>query len=242
MANRLDNYLSAYGEGFGYAFDNNIILNWYPERIMRLCSNSDRLLELGIGHGYTTARFSNYFKDHVVVDGSRSVIEKFSQQYPDCRATIVQSYFEDFAPDKQFDVIVLGFVLEHVADPIAILQKYKKHLAPEGRCFIAVPNGESLHRRIGHSAGLLNNMMSLGPGDLELGHKRLYSVESLSQELRESGYSVVKKEGIFLKPFTTAQLQSLHLDARIIEAMCNVGVAYPELCSALLFEAKANTK
>lgn len=238
MTNHLDTYISAYGEGFGYAFDNNIILNWYPERIMRLCPSTYRLLELGIGHGTTTNRFSRHFSRHVVVDGSASVIEQFSHQYPGCEATVVQSYFEDFAPEELFDVIILGFVLEHVANPGVILRRYKKFLAPGGRCFVAVPNGESLHRRLGHVAGLLDDMMALGQGDLELGHKRCYSVESLSREMECVGYRIVRKEGIFLKSLTTAQLQSLHLGKNIIQAMCEVGIDYPELSCALLFEAK----
>jgi trans-aconitate methyltransferase len=240
MNNPLDSYLAAYGEGFGYAFDNNIMLNWYPERIMRFCSKSSNLLELGIGHGYTTHRFSLYFPRHVVVDGSASVIEQFRRQFPDCKATVVQSYFEDFEPGEQFDVMVLGFVLEHVGDPKALLKRYKQFLAPGGRCFVAVPNGESLHRRLGHAAGLLHDMMAVGRGDMELGHERLYSVDTLSNELKQAGYSVVRKEGIFLKPLTTAQLQSLHLEQNIIQAMCEVGIVYPELSCALLFEAKVD--
>ena len=239
MSNRLDTYLPAYGEGFGYAFDNNVILNWYPERIMRLCPESSRLLELGIGHGYTTDRFSRHFARHVVVDGSNSVIKQFAEQYPDCRATVVHAYFEDFVPAASFDVIVLGFVLEHVADPGAILRRYKDFLAPGGRCFVAVPNGQSLHRRLGHLAGLLDDMMALGAGDVQLGHERLYSVDSLSAELANAGYSIVRKEGIFLKPLTTDQLLSLRLGKNIIHAMCEIGVGYPELSCALLFEAKA---
>lgn len=241
MTNRLDSYLSAYGKGFGFEFDNNIMLNWYPERIMRLCKSTDRLLELGIGHGYTTQRFSSFFSQHVVVDGSASVIEQFQLQYPDCRAEIVESYFENFEPGQQFDVIVLGFILEHVSDPKAILERFKQFLAPGGRCFVSVPNGESLHRRFGHAAGLLENMMALGEGDLALGHERVYSVSSLLSLLVDCGYDVVRKEGIFLKPMTTNQLLSLELDPEIIRAMCEVGVTYPELSCGLLFEAKVDT-
>jgi hypothetical protein len=80
--------------------------------------------------------------------------------------------------------------------------------------------------------------MALGRGDLELGHERLYSVDSLSDELEQAGYRIERKEGIFLKPLTTAQLQSLQLDQKIIQAMCEVGIGYPELSCALLFEAK----
>lgn len=237
MNNHLDSFIAAYGEGFSYAFDNNIMLNWYPERIMQLCPAKGRLLELGIGHGFTTNRFSQHFSHHVVIDGSASVIEQFRSQYPDCNAKVVQDYFENFDTEERFDVIVMGFVLEHVADPRLVLQRYKKFLAPGGRCFVAVPNGESLHRRFGQEAGFLNDLMALGKGDLELGHQRLYSQDSLSCELHESGYRVARKEGIFLKPFTTAQLQTLHLDANIIQAMCKVGIDYPELSCALLFEA-----
>ncbi|MDF0605557.1 class I SAM-dependent methyltransferase [Neisseriaceae bacterium TC5R-5] len=237
MNNHLDRFIAAYGEGFSYAFDNNIMLNWYPERIMQLCPAGGSLLELGVGHGYTSNRFSQHFSRHVVIDGSTSVIEQFHSQYPDCKAKVVQAYFEDFDTEERFDVIVMGFVLEHVANPQLVLQRYKKFLAPGGRCFIAVPNGESLHRRFGHAAGLLGDLMALGKGDLELGHERLYSLNSLSGELQETGYRVVRKEGIFLKPLTTAQLQSLHLDENTIQAMCKVGIDYPELSCALLLEA-----
>ncbi|HEY8607335.1 MAG TPA: class I SAM-dependent methyltransferase [Noviherbaspirillum sp.] len=237
MNDNLDQHLAAYGEGFGYAFDNNIILNWYPERIMRLCDPSCRVLELGIGHGFTTDRFARYFADHVVVDGSASVIEQFRRQYPDCTARVVQAYFEEFVPEGRFDVIVLGFVLEHVADPAAILKRYRQFLRTDGRCFIAVPNGESLHRRFGHAAGLLDDMMNLGRGDLELGHRRQYSVSSLASEIENAGLSIVRKEGIFLKPLMTAQLESLQLSPAIVKGMCEVGIDYPELSCALLFEA-----
>jgi SAM-dependent methyltransferase len=241
LNNHLDSFVAAYDAGFSYAFDNNIMLNWYPKRIMQLCPGKGSLLELGIGHGFTTHRFSQYFSRHVVIDGSASVIEKFRNQYPSCKAEVVQSYFEDFDTEERFDVIVMGFVLEHVSVPGVVLQRFKKFLAPGGRCFVAVPNGESLHRRLGHAAGLLDDLMRLGRCDLELGHHRQYSMASLSSELQQASYRIVRKEGIFLKPLTTAQLQILQLDEKIIQALCTVGIDYPELSCALLFEAEVAT-
>ena len=58
MTKPLDDFIAAYGEGFDYAFDNNIILDWYPRRIMALCPDGGSMLELGLGHGLTTQRFS----------------------------------------------------------------------------------------------------------------------------------------------------------------------------------------
>ncbi|CAM5188595.1 Ubiquinone biosynthesis O-methyltransferase, mitochondrial [Castellaniella defragrans] len=142
MTENLEDYIGAYGEGFGYAFDNHIILDWYPKRIMQLHSDGGSLLELGIGHGYTTDRFSRHFSRHLVIDGSLAIIEQFRSQYPDCSAEIVRGYFEEFESDERFDVIVLGFVLEHVSSPCEILEMYKKFLAPGGSVFVSVPNGQ----------------------------------------------------------------------------------------------------
>ncbi|MEG1625777.1 class I SAM-dependent methyltransferase [Pseudomonas sp.] len=237
MSNHLDTFIAAYSDSFGYAFDNNILLNWYPQRIMDLCAKEHSLLELGIGHGYTTNRFSQFFSTHTVIDGSASVIAQFKAQYPASTAEIVEGYFETFDTDQRFDLIVMGFVLEHVENPQIILEKFKAYLAPGGRIFVSVPNGESLHRRFGHAAGLLDDMMALGSGDLELGHVRTYSLQSLTRELEAAGLQVVRKEGLFLKPFTTTQLKDLNLSNDIINAMCTVGIDYPELSCALMLEA-----
>ena len=82
-------------------------------------------------------------------------------------------------------------------------------------------------------------MMALGRGDLALGHQRLFTVETMRALLSASGYDIVKAEGIFLKPFSTGQIQSLDLKADILQALCTVGIDYPELSASLLFEAKA---
>ena len=70
--NKLDKVSSEYKPGSATEIENNLILNWYPKRVLdRLSGESTRsLLELGIGHGYTTALFNGYFERHVVIDGS----------------------------------------------------------------------------------------------------------------------------------------------------------------------------
>jgi 2-polyprenyl-3-methyl-5-hydroxy-6-metoxy-1,4-benzoquinol methylase len=234
----LDACIDAYHNDFDYAFDNNIILNWYPQRILSRVSRNNNALELGIGHGFTSNHFSNYFSKHSVIDGSHAIIKKFRQEYPNSKAQLIQSYFENFESSIQFDVLIMGFVLEHVNDPAHILKRFKKFISPKGRCFIAVPNGEALNRRFGYEAGLLPDLSALGEGDKALGHQRLYTVDSLTTQLQECGYRVISKEGIFLKPLTTKQLISLDLSKDIIQAMCKVGINYPELSVGLFFEVE----
>lgn len=239
MSDNLDQYKSAYDASFAYEFDNSIILNWYPERILRESEKNQSLLELGVGHGYSSYKFSEFFSAHDVVDGSPAVIERFRDRFPDCKATIHEAYFENFNPGKQYDLIVMGFVLEHVEDPGGILRRFRQFLKPGGRCFVAVPNGETLHRRFGRAANLLSDYFALTKADLALGHRRVYSLETLREEMEKAGYIVEGTEGIFLKPLTTNQLLSLDLDEAITRAMCEVGVDYPELCAGLLMKARA---
>ncbi|CDZ61596.1 class I SAM-dependent methyltransferase [Neorhizobium galegae] len=236
----LDSHLPAYKSDFAYQFDNEIILNWYPRRIMALTEPSNHVLELGIGHGYSCNHFSEYFESYTVIDGSESVISNFREVFPSSKAEIVEGFFEDFSSERKFDIIIMGFVLEHVAQPADILRKYRELMVPGGRCFVSVPNAESLHRRFGAAAGLLDNVLALGEGDLVLGHRRYYTVDSLTTELEEAGYSILRKEGIFLKPITTKQMISLELGRDIIDGMCKVAVDYPELSAGLLFEATSN--
>lgn len=234
----LDSHLPAYKPDFAFQFDNEIMLNWYPKRIMELTSPESSILELGIGHGYSCNHFSEYYEDYTVIDGSSAVIDNFRSSFPNSQAKIVEGYFEDYVPSRKFDVIIMGFVLEHVACPADILKKYRTMLSPGGVCYVAVPNAECLHRRFGHAAGLLGDMTELGAGDLVLGHQRYYTVDTLSDELNAAGYLITRKEGIFLKPMTTGQLTSLNLQPSIIEGMCVVAIDYPELSAGLLFESR----
>ena len=132
----------------------------------------------------------------------------------------------------------MGFVLEHVDNPAEILAHFRQFLTPNGSLFVAVPNAESMNRRLGHLAGLLPDMHALSENDVLLGHKRFYNVDSLRTELRTAGYEVERVEGIYLKPITTRQLVSLNLDANIIDALCKLGLDYPELSCGILALAK----
>lgn len=238
MDNSLDSHVVAYNGQNLYDFDNNIQLNWYPQRVLRLAGNAKSILELGLGHGITTAIFSTHFDRHLVLDASPAVIENFKRRFPDCNAEIVETYFENFVSDDKFDLIVLGFILEHVDNPVEIMSYYKRFLAPQGTMFVTVPNAEVMNRRLGYLAGMLEDMQQLSDHDRMCGHKRYYTVKSLAEEVRTAGYEIERMEGIYLKPFTTVQMISLNFDQKVIDALCTLGVAYPELCCGIMAQIK----
>jgi SAM-dependent methyltransferase len=238
MENILDTYITAYQGGHLYDFDNEIAHKWYPQRVIKLTENAQSMLELGLGHGFTTDIFAKHFKRYIVLDASPVVIDNFIKNYPDCTAQIVETYFENFDTDENFDVINMGFIMEHIDNPFEILMRFKKFLAPGGKIFVTVPNAEVLNRRLGNLAGLLPDMFVLSDHDLSLGHKRYYSIDSLTKEIENAGYIVDRIEGVYLKPFTTKQMISLNFDKKIINALCEIGIQYPELSLAMMAQIR----
>lgn len=239
MTNKLDVHVAAYQGDNLYDFDNEILLTWYPQRVLHHAGAAGSLLELGLGHGHTIDIFSPHFARHVVLEGSPAVIQNFHEKHPECRVEIVETWFENFTTDERFDVIVMGFILEHVDDPLLILRRFRDFLAPGGKMFVAVPNAEVMNRRLGQLAGLLDDVTTLSENDVLLGHQRFYTAASLSADIAEAGCGVDQLEGIYLKPFTTSQIVSLQLDRKIIDALCNLGIGYPELSCGLLAEISA---
>ena len=242
MGSLLDNHVAAYQGNNIYDFDNEIQLNWYPKRIIGLSHGAGSLLELGLGHGITATTFSPHFKRHVVIDASPAVIANFKQRYPGVNIEIVESYFEQFDTTEKFDVIVFGYILEHVDDPVLVLKHFRQFLQPNGLVFVTVPNAEVMNRKLGHLAGMLLDMQQLSDHDLLLGHKRYYTAHSLKSDVEKAGYVVKRTEGIYLKPLTTSQMLSLDLDLRIIDALCLLGVDYPELSCGILLELTVATE
>ena len=150
---------------------------------------------------------------------------------------MVHAYFEDYAPPSPVDAVEMGFVLEHVADPERLVRRYAGFLAPGGLVAIAVPNARSLHRLVGQRAGLLDDLYRLSEHDLALGHRRYFDLGSLRRLVEGAGLRIGACEGILLKCLTTGQLSRLGLDARVLEAFCEIGADYPDIANAIYLEA-----
>lgn len=232
----LNAFTSEYRPNGATEIENNLILHWYPGRIAQRFGHVDSLLELGIGHGFTAEIFAGTCDRHVVLDGSSVVIAQFRSQHPDFCGEVVETYFEHFETAETFDVIVMGFVLEHVDDPDLLLRRYRSLLKPGGRLYVAVPNAKSLNRRIGHEMGLIDDIYSLNANDLVLGHVRQYCRDTLAAAVTRAGYSITHEEGIYLKPLPLTVLKTLPDMDSNLQAMLRVGVDFPDLCVALLME------
>jgi SAM-dependent methyltransferase len=103
-----------------------------------------RLLDYGCGSG----AFARWMKGagYVVVG-----LEPFSLGEPleEAGLTLLRQPLESAESTLgTFDVITLWHVLEHVKNPVEVLTQLARHLAPDGRIIVSVPNFGSLQRTI----------------------------------------------------------------------------------------------
>jgi 2-polyprenyl-3-methyl-5-hydroxy-6-metoxy-1,4-benzoquinol methylase len=241
----LDAFSSAYEDQFKFHDENLISLAWYAQRVIQSVSSRphQRVLSLGIGHQVLPKAIIEGLCPSLVryslIEGSPEIIETFrSKTNLPANVEVIHTYFEDYRPTEKFDAIEMGFVLEHVNDPAAIVRQFSQYLAPDGAMFIAVPNARSLHRLIGHEAGFLDNVYRLSPEDLQLGHQRYFDHDSLCKLVLDAGLKIVNTEGILLKPLTSGQLKSLNLSNAVVEGLLKVGVTLPTISNAMLVEAR----
>jgi 2-polyprenyl-3-methyl-5-hydroxy-6-metoxy-1,4-benzoquinol methylase len=235
----LDQHIDGYDDRHIFSYDMKIWMDWYVKRLKSIIKGNN-CLELGIGHGFTTNTFSNYFVKYNVIEGSQQMIERFFKLFPSSKVNIELGYFEEFDPIDKYDVILMGYVLEHVQDPLQILIKYKQYLTEMGSIYVVVPNGSALNRRFGLKAGFLKSLDEVSDFDYKCGHRRTFTYESLIQLIKDSDLKIVRQEGIFLKCMSTQQMIDLKIPESIINAMCEVAIDYPELAACIFLELKNN--
>jgi SAM-dependent methyltransferase len=242
---RLDGHAEAYSKAFPHFEENRIVHEAYGQQIaLQIGALGLRsVLSLGIGHTEVARPIVQALQDarldrYVIVDASPAIVSTFRQSMAPLPSglQVVEAFFESFEDGQGFDAIEAGFVLEHVDDPALVLRRMRRLIRPGGRMFVAVPNACSLHRRIGHAAGLLPDMFRLSDADHALGHQRYFDLPSLRQLVADCGWQVQAQAGLLLKPFTTGQLAKLELSAAVWQALQAVAAPYPELSNAVSVE------
>lgn len=194
-------------------------------------------LELGSAEGVMTNLLINDFESLTVVDASLNLLQAIP---PNKKLIKFCSLFEDFAPKGLYDSIIIEHVLEHVENPNYLLQRAKEWLAPGGRLFIGVPNGNSIHRLAAVKMGLLNFPTELNERDKKLGHRRVYTPTTFHEELVLAGLKVVDFGGVFFKPISNAQIQA-DWTSEMIEGFYRLGKDFPEYAAEIYAVTEKNS-
>lgn len=220
----------------------NVFMGRYRiKTILEYCrGRNKKLLDLGCSYGRIAKALSPYFKRIVAVDGSKTLINQAKKENRASNIYYHVSLVENLDIKEKFDVVLLSFILEHVANPQIILRKASKFLKKKGVLFIMVPNAESLHRRIGKAMGIIKKLNELTPTDINHGHRRVYTLKTIVKDIRRAGLKINKKGTFFIKPLSNKQMGKF--DLKICDALYEIGKDLQGLGSMLFVLASRKNK
>lgn len=126
----------------------SIYVNYFIKKEIRTLRRAKgqgplRLLDVGCGTGWTTRIYADHGFAVTGLEPSRVRAEYARANYG---IEVVSDYIENAGFDQEFDVVVLRHIIEHFADPGAVLHKIRSFLKPDGVVLVVVPNIDCLGR------------------------------------------------------------------------------------------------
>lgn len=153
-----------------------------------------KLLDIGCAGGTFTNELSKHTDAHITgIDISPEAIKYASQKYPHIDFTVYDAASDRFPYDDQsFDTITILETLEHVLNPVEILQDMKRMVKPDGQVIVLVP-AENLHFRLGWEiwTRLPGN---LGGGVWDDSHVQRFDGNKLRHLMEFIGYEILEEK------------------------------------------------
>lgn len=95
-----------------------------------------QVLDIGCGTGWLAEHFPNY----TGIDGSDAAVQIAAER----GRNVIQGDVDDPLPfaEETFDAVVMKDLLEHVADPVALVREARRVLRPSGLVFASSPDAQ----------------------------------------------------------------------------------------------------
>ncbi|WP_291588236.1 class I SAM-dependent methyltransferase [Comamonas sp. UBA7528] len=224
-------------EKYAYSFDFDI-MHPYMLKSFSTFLRPGNLLELGSYQGKFTERLLQHFDDVTCVEASSDAIAIAKKRLGN-RIQQVEGMFEHINLPRQYDNIVMTHVLEHLDDPVQVLQRVNREwLSETGRFFLVCPNANAPSRQIAVKMGLISHNAAVTPAEAEHGHRITYALDTLERDASRAGLRVVHRSGIFFKALANFQwdrlLQTDIISKEYLEGCYQLGQQYPDLCSSIM--------
>lgn len=171
-------------------------------RIARAIPAGSEVLELGPGPGTLTRHLQESRGCQVdCVELAPDMAASARRWARDLwEADLDASDLADLTGGRTYDAVVTADVLEHLADPVRVLEQCRARLRPDGDLFLSLPN-------VGHAAVLVELLDGRFPyrdfGLLDRTHRWFFTRRSALDLLRETGFRVERVDAVTRMPETT---------------------------------------
>lgn len=146
-----------------------------------------RLLDVGTAHGFLAQRFTERGYEVTCIEADPQLAALAAGR---CRAVVVADLDREVPTlDGPFDVIVYGDVLEHLKDPLPVLERLNRYLSPDGTIVVSVPNVAHIWIRL---QLLLGRFEYAERGILDRTHLRFFTLASFRRFLADAELAVVE--------------------------------------------------
>jgi methionine biosynthesis protein MetW len=155
----------------------------------RIPPNS-RVLDVGCGSGAITSILKEV--TGAVIIGVEPDSER-AQKARERGLKVINAYFStDIAKEHgPFDFVVFADVLEHLANPAAVVFLAKESLKPEGAILASVPNAAHLYSRIDLLRGIFRYDEC---GIMDATHLRWFTTDSIKRFFERLGFEIVYQD------------------------------------------------
>jgi 2-polyprenyl-3-methyl-5-hydroxy-6-metoxy-1,4-benzoquinol methylase len=156
------------------------------QRHLQTEGDKSRMLDVGCGEGYALAFFRKGGWSVRGVDFSSAGVTSMN---PDCLDALVTGDIfvllnAEIAAGKTYDVVWLQNVLEHVLDPLDLLNSLRALVAPGGVAVVTVPNDCSIIQRAALAGEHIDHAFWVVPPD----HLNYFNSESLANTASHTGW------------------------------------------------------
>jgi O-antigen biosynthesis protein len=162
-----------------------------------------RVLELGAATGRVTAALKANGCEVVAVERDKEAAEHLRKICSVVEGDVEQMSLPRRLAGSKFDVVLAGDFLEHLQDPVQLLQEVRPLLAETGFLLASIPNVSHGSVRLALLHGKFEYRET---GILDRTHLRFFTLESIRQMFTEAGYRIESIQRLtsdpFVEPFT----------------------------------------
>ena len=112
-----------------------VVYDWIARRV-----GGQRVLDMACGEGYGSAVLAAGAAQVVGLDANPEAHEHARLRYSTPNLSFERGLVETYGEPGQFDAVVFLQTIEHVQDPVAVLQHLREILSPGGTAYVSTPN------------------------------------------------------------------------------------------------------